>query len=128
MSPHVLQSLQRSDMHLRQYLFNSNSLLHTAGPQGPFCFQVAEKRTGRSRWGGFRNSGPSSPSPVKMTTVSGTRVNFYTSRGFWVDFLVEKVLCQKVQFSILLADCVGTGELELLERKFIKFVLHLPDG
>ncbi len=47
---------------------------------------------------------------------------------FGVDFLIEEVLCQQVQFPVLFSDSVCPDKLELLQRKLIELVLHLPDG
>lgn len=44
-----------------------------------------------------------------------------------VNLFIEKVLGQDVEVSVLLPDGVGSDELELLQRKLIELVLHLPD-
>lgn len=47
---------------------------------------------------------------------------------FGVDFLIEEVLSQQVEFSILFSDSMCPDKLELLQCKLIELVLHLPNG
>lgn len=47
---------------------------------------------------------------------------------FRVDFLIEEVLCQQIEFSVLFPDSMRSDELELLQSKLIELVLHLPKG
>lgn len=47
---------------------------------------------------------------------------------FGIDFFIKEVLSQDVEFPILFSDSMGPDELELLQCKLIKLVLHLPDG
>lgn len=45
---------------------------------------------------------------------------------FRVDLLIEEVLRQHKQLPVLFSDTMSANELELLERKLIELILHLP--
>lgn len=44
-----------------------------------------------------------------------------------VNLFVEKVLGQDVEVAVLLADRVGSDELELLQGKLVELILHFPN-
>lgn len=50
-----------------------------------------------------------------------------SSGGFGVDLLVEEALRQHEELAVLLSDGVRPHKLELLQRKLVELVLHLPD-